>query len=303
MSAGDAEVRSGFVCFVGRPNTGKSTLTNALVGTKVAITSNRPQTTRHTIRGIVHRDDFQIILVDTPGLHRPRTLLGERLNELVKATYSQVDVIGLCIPADEGIGPGDRWIYEQIRAVAPHTTLIVIVTKIDKVSKEKVAAQLMAASELTGGTAEIVPVSATTGEQVDLLTDVLAAQLPPGPAFYPDGELTDEPEEVLMAELIREAALEGVRDELPHSLAVVIDEVEPREGRDDLIDVHAILYVERDSQKGIVIGKGGARLREVGTAARHQIETLLGTKVYLDLRVKIAKNWQRDPKQLGRLGF
>ena len=298
-----SEFRSGFVCFVGRPNTGKSTLTNALVGTKVAITSGRPQTTRHTIRGIVHRPDFQIILVDTPGLHRPRTLLGERLNELVKATYSQVDVIGLCIPADEAIGPGDRWIYEQIRAVAPRTTLTVLVTKIDKVSKEKVAAQLLAVSELTGGTAEIVPVSAITGEQVDLLTGVLAKQLPPGPAFYPDGELTDEPEEVLMAELIREAALEGVRDELPHSLAVVIDEVEQREGRDDLIDVHAILYVERDSQKGIVIGKGGARLREVGTAARHQIETLLGTKVYLDLRVKIAKNWQRDPKQLGRLGF
>jgi GTP-binding protein Era len=303
VSTEDKEFRSGFVCFVGRPNTGKSTLTNALVGAKVAITSNRPQTTRHTIRGIVHREDFQIILVDTPGLHRPRTLLGERLNELVKATYSQVDVIGLCIPADETIGPGDRWIYEQIRAVAPRTTLIVLVTKIDKVSKEKVAAQLMAVNEFTGGTAEIVPVSATTGEQIDLLADVLAAQLPPGPAFYPDGELTDEPEEVLMAELIREAALEGVRDELPHSLAVVIDEVEPREGRDDLIDVHAILYVERDSQKGIVIGKGGARLREVGTAARQQIETLLGTKVYLDLRVKIAKNWQRDPKQLGRLGF
>jgi GTPase len=298
-----SEFRSGFVCFVGRPNTGKSTLTNALVGTKVAITSNRPQTTRHTIRGIVHRPEFQIILVDTPGLHRPRTLLGERLNELVKATYSQVDVIGLCIPADETIGPGDRWIYEQIRAVAPRTTFMVVVTKIDKVSKEKVAAQLLAVSELTGGTADIVPVSATSGEQVDVLTNVLAAQLPPGPAFYPDGELTDEPEEVLMAELIREAALEGVRDELPHSLAVVIDEVEQREGRDDLIDVHAILYVERDSQKGIVIGKGGVRLREVGTAARLQIETLLGTKVYLDLRVKIAKNWQRDPKQLGRLGF
>ncbi|BBZ29346.1 GTPase Era [Mycolicibacterium madagascariense] len=297
------EFRSGFVCFVGRPNTGKSTLTNALVGAKVAITSNRPQTTRHTIRGIVHREDVQIILVDTPGLHRPRTLLGERLNELVKATYSEVDVIGLCIPADEAIGPGDRWIYEQIRAVAPRTTLVVVVTKTDKVSKEKVAAQLMAVDQLTGGSAEIVPVSAATGEQVALLTDVLAAQLPPGPAFYPDGELTDEPEEVLMAELIREAALEGVRDELPHSLAVVIDEVEPREGREDLIDVHAILYVERDSQKGIVIGKGGARLREVGTAARQQIETLLGTKVYLDLRVKIAKNWQRDPKQLGRLGF
>ena len=226
------EFRSGFVCFVGRPNTGKSTLTNALVGSKVAITSNRPQTTRHTIRGIVHREEFQIVLVDTPGLHRPRTLLGKRLNELVRATYSEVDVIGLCIPADETIGPGDRWIYEQIRAVAPRTTLVVIVTKIDKVTKEKVAEQLIAVHELVGDTAaEIVPVSATKGEQVDVLIDVLAAQLPPGPAFYPDGELTDEPEEVLMAELIREAALEGVRDELPHSLAVVIEEIEPREGR------------------------------------------------------------------------
>jgi GTP-binding protein Era len=298
-----SEFRSGFVCFVGRPNTGKSTLTNALVGAKVAITSNRPQTTRHTIRGIVHREDFQIVLVDTPGLHRPRTLLGKRLNELVRNTYSEVDVIGLCIPADESIGPGDRWIYEQIRAVAPRTTLVAIVTKIDRVPKERLAAQLMAVSELVGQDTEIVPVSATTGEQVDVLIGVLVDQLPPGPAFYPEGELTDEPEEVLMAELIREAALEGVRDELPHSLAVVIEEVSPREGRDDLIDVHAILFVERDSQKGIVIGKGGARLREVGTAARTQIEKLLGTKVYLDLRVKIAKNWQRDPKQLGRLGF
>ena len=302
------EFRSGFVCFVGRPNTGKSTLTNALVGSKVAITSNRPQTTRHTIRGIVHREEFQIVLVDTPGLHRPRTLLGKRLNELVRATYSEVDVIGLCIPADETIGPGDRWIYEQIRAVAPRTTLVVIVTKIDKVTKQKVAEQLIAVHELVGDTAaEIVPVSATKGEQVDVLIDVLAAQLPPGPAFYPDGELTDEPEAVLMAELIREAALEGVHDELPHSLAVVIEEIEPREGRSaeqgDLIDVRAVLYVERDSQKGIVIGKGGARLKHVGTAARTQIEKLLGTKVYLDLRVKIAKNWQRDPKQLGRLGF
>jgi GTP-binding protein Era len=298
-----SEFRSGFVCFVGRPNTGKSTLTNALVGTKVAITSSRPQTTRHTIRGIVHREEFQIILVDTPGLHRPRTLLGQRLNDLVKDTYSEVDVIGLTIPADEKIGPGDRWIHEQIRTVAPNTTLMVVVTKIDRVPKDRLAAQLMAVSELVGPDSEIVPVSATVGENLDVLIDVLAAQLPEGPAFYPDGELTDEPEEVLMAELIREAALEGVRDELPHSLAVVIEEVEPREGRDDLIDVHAILFVERDSQKGIVIGKGGARLREVGTAARTQIEKLLGTKVYLDLRVKIAKNWQRDPKQLGRLGF
>ncbi len=302
----ETEFRSGFVCFVGRPNTGKSTLTNELVGAKVAITSNRPQTTRHTIRGIVHRENFQIILVDTPGLHRPRTLLGQRLNDLVKDTYSEVDIIGLCIPADEKIGPGDSWIYEQIRTIAPKTTLMVVVTKIDKVSRDRVAAQLLAVSELAGPDTEIVPVSATTGENLDVLTDVLAARLPPGPAFYPDGELTDEPEEVLMAELIREAALEGVRDELPHSLAVVIEEVSPREGRDDLnplVDVRANLYVERDSQKGIVIGKGGARLREVGTAARTQIEKLLGTKVYLDLRVKIAKNWQRDPKQLGRLGF
>lgn len=297
-----SEFRSGFVCFVGRPNTGKSTLTNALVGSKVAITSNRPQTTRHTIRGIVHRDDFQIILVDTPGLHRPRTLLGKRLNDLVRDTYSQVDVIGLCIPADEAIGPGDRWIIEQIREIAPKTRLVVVVTKIDKTSRDKVAAQLVAVDELAPE-AEIVPVSAISGEQVDVLTGVLAAALPVGPAFYPDGELTDEPEETLMAEFIREAALEGVRDELPHSLAVVIDEVRSRDDRDDLIEVYAVLYVERDSQKGIVIGKGGARLRQVGTSARTQIEKLLGTKVFLDLRVKVAKNWQRDPKQLGRLGF
>ncbi len=296
------ELHSGFVCFVGRPNTGKSTLTNALVGAKVAITSNRPQTTRHTIRGIVHRDDFQIILVDTPGLHRPRTLLGKRLNELVKDTYSEVDVIGLCIPTDEAIGPGDRWIIEQIRVVAPRTKLVVVVTKIDKTTRDKVAAQLVAVGELAPE-AEIVPVSAISGEQVDVLINVLAAALPVGPAFYPDGELTDEPEETLMAEFIREAALEGVRDELPHSLAVVIEEVRPRDDREDLIEVYALLYVERDSQKGIVIGRGGARLREVGTAARTQIEKLLGTKVFLDLRVKVAKNWQRDPKQLGRLGL
>lgn len=305
VTGSDSEFHSGFVCFVGRPNTGKSTLTNALVGQKVAITSNRPQTTRHTIRGIVHRDDFQIILVDTPGLHRPRTLLGKRLNELVKQTYSEVDVIGLCIPADEAIGPGDRWIIEQIRAVAPRTKLIVVVTKTDKTTRDKIAAQLVAVGELAPE-AEIVPVSAVSGEQVDLLIDVLAAALPVGPAFYPDGELTDEPEETLMAEFIREAALEGVRDELPHSLAVVIEEVRTRPGsgdKADLIEVYALLYVERDSQKGIVIGRGGARLREVGTAARTQIEKLLGTKVFLDLRVKVAKNWQRDPKQLGRLGF
>jgi GTPase len=303
----DNEFRSGFVCFVGRPNTGKSTLTNALVGEKIAITSSRPQTTRHTIRGIVHRDFAQLILVDTPGLHRPRTLLGQRLNDLVRDTYSEVDVICLCIPADEKVGPGDRWILEQVRQMAPKTKLVGIVTKIDKMSKEGVAAQLLAVSKLLGPQAEVIPVSAVSGEQVELLVKVLAGLMEPGPAFYPDGELTDEPEETLMAELIREAALEGLGDELPHSLAVVIEEVREREGRTEkqgeMLDVHALLYVERPSQKGIVIGKGGARLREVGTAARKQIEKLLGVKIVLELHVKVAKDWQRDPKQLGRLGF
>ena len=303
----DPEFRSGFVCFVGRPNTGKSTLTNALVGSKIAITSSRPQTTRHTIRGIVHREHAQLILVDTPGLHRPRTLLGQRLNDLVRDTYSEVDVIGLCIPADEAVGPGDRWILEQVRQVAPRTKLIGIVTKIDKVGKDQLLAQLLAVSKLLGPDVEVVPVSASSGEQVEVLVDVLAAHMEEGPAFYPDGELTDEPEETLMAELIREAALEGLGDELPHSLAVVIEEVIPREGRTEkqgeLLDVHALLYVERPSQKGIVIGKGGTRLREVGTKARTQIEKLLGVKIYLELHVKVAKDWQRDPKQLGRLGF
>ncbi|MYR05097.1 GTPase Era [Gordonia sp. SID5947] len=307
------EFRSGFVCFVGRPNTGKSTLTNALVGEKIAITSNRPQTTRHTIRGIVNRDDAQLILVDTPGLHRPRTLLGQRLNDLVRDTYSEVDVIGVCVPADEAIGPGDRWIVSQVRQMAPRTTVLGVVTKIDRVTRDRVAAQLVALSELLGPTSEVVPVSARSGAQLDILTDVLVSQMEPGPAFYPDGELTDEPEEVLMAEFIREAALEGVRDELPHSLAVVIEEIIPREdgtqenGEEadgpSMVDVHAILYVERDSQKGIIIGHRGARLKEVGTVARQQIEKLLGTRVYLDLHVKVAKDWQRDPKQLGRMGF
>ncbi|MFW0787805.1 GTPase Era [Gordonia sp. CPCC 206044] len=310
--------RSGFVCFVGRPNTGKSTLTNALVGEKIAITSNRPQTTRHTIRGIVNRDDAQLILVDTPGLHRPRTLLGQRLNDLVRDTYAEVDVVGVCVPADEPIGPGDRWIVTQVRQMAPKTTVLGVVTKIDKVTPDKVAAQLVALSELLGPSSEVVPVSAKSGRQLDVLTDVLVSLMEPGPAFYPDGELTDEPEEVLMAEFIREAALEGVRDELPHSLAVVIEEVIPRGSDADsddaysddntvaapsMVDVHAILYVERDSQKGIIIGHRGSRLKEVGTVARAQIEKLLGTKVYLDLHVKVAKDWQRDPKQLGRMGF
>ncbi|MBD3779644.1 MAG: GTPase Era [Micrococcales bacterium] len=297
--------RSGFACLVGRPNAGKSTLTNALVGQKVAITSGRPQTTRHTIRGIVHRPDAQLVLVDTPGLHRPRTLLGERLNDLVRDTLTEVDVVGFCLPSDQKVGPGDRFIAEQLAALGRRTPVVAIATKADLVGKQRLAEHLLAVSAL-GDWADVVPVSAESGYQVDVVEQVLIGHLPEGPALYPEGELTDEPEAVMVAELVREAALEGVRDELPHSLAVVVEEIVPREvaaGEPPLLDVRVHLFVERDSQKAIVIGRGGARLREVGTRARRGIEALLGSRVYLDLHVKVAKDWQRDPKQLGRLGF
>ncbi|HEX9031446.1 MAG TPA: GTPase Era [Streptosporangiaceae bacterium] len=292
---------AGFACFAGRPNVGKSTLMNALVGTKIAITSSRPQTTRRVIRGIVRRPDAELIIIDTPGLHRPRTLLGERLDSLVRSTLTEVDVVGLCIPAADRIGPGDKYLAGEL-AGAKGAPVVAIVTKTDQASKEQVARQLSAVAGL-GDWADIVPVSAVTGFQLDVLTDVLIGHLPPGRPLYPDGELTDEPEQQLVAELIREAILEGVRDELPHSIAVVVDEMGPREGRDDLIDVHAVMYVERPSQKAIVIGAKGARLKEVGSRARRQIEALLGSRVYLDLRIKVAKDWQRDPRQLRRLGF
>jgi len=275
---------------------------NALVGTKVAITSSRPQTTRRAIRGIVHRPDAQLIIVDTPGLHRPRTLLGERLDSLVRSTLTEVDVIGFCVPAGERIGPGDSYLAKELAGLAAKTPVVAIVTKTDRVSQAEVAGQLTAVAGL-GDWADIVPVSAVTGFQLDVLADVLVSHLPAGRPLYPDGELTDEPEQQLVAELIREAILEGVRDELPHSIAVLVEEMGPREGRPDLIDVYAVMYVERPSQKAIVIGAKGARLKEVGSRARQQIEALLGTKVYLDLRIKVAKDWQRDPKQLRRLGF
>ena len=290
---------SGFGCFLGRPNTGKSTLINALVGTKVAITSDRPQTTRHTIRGIVSRPDAQLVMVDTPGFHRPRTLLGQRLNDLVRATVSEVDVVALCIPATDKVGPGDRFIAEQLRAIAATTPVIAVVTKCDIAGKDVVGERLLEVADL-GDWAEIVPVSAVDGYQVDLLADLLIARLPEGPQMYAADELTDSPETVMVAELVREAALAGVREELPHSIAVVVEELVRGEQR---IDIHAVMYVERESQKGIVIGTGGERLKSVGTVARHQIEALLGAKVYLDLRVKVAKDWQRDPKQLNKLGF
>jgi len=309
--SGDA-FRAGFACFVGRPNSGKSTLANAIMGTKIAITSSRPQTTRHVVRGVLHRENSQLVLVDTPGLHKPKTLLGERLNDLVRATWSEVDVIGLCIPADEAVGRGDRLIADEIAELK--AAVVAVVTKTDLVSRAGLAEQLMAVSRLgnfAGGDqrnifADVVPVSAVSGDQLGVLIDVMTGHLPPSPRLYPDDMITDEPEQVMVAELIREAALEGVREELPHSIAVVVEEMLPAEGRspsDPLTKIYADIYVERQSQKAIVIGSGGSRLRDVGTRARQEIEALLGTRVYLDLHVRIAKDWQRDPKQLRRLGF
>lgn len=301
--------RAGFVAFVGRPNAGKSTLTNALVGEKIVITSSRPQTTRRVVRGIVHRPDAQVVVLDTPGLHRPRTLLGERLNAEVRAAWSQVDVVGFCVPADEKVGPGDRFIVKEL-ATLRGVAKVAVVTKTDRVARDRVAEALVAVSDLGRDEgvdwAQVVPVSAVAGDQVELLAGLLGQLMPESPPLYLDGERSDEPEQVLIAELIREAALEGVRDELPHSIAVVVEEMIPREGRPvdrPLMDVHAFLFVERDSQKSIVIGPKGARLRDIGATARRQIEVVLGMQVYLDLHVTVAKDWQRDPRQLRKLGF
>ncbi len=294
---GDLPFRAGFCCFVGRPNTGKSTLMNVLVGTKIAITSAKPQTTRRAVRGFVNRPHAQLVLVDTPGLHRPRTLLGERLNDVVRTTLSDVDVIGFCVPADERIGPGDRFIAAELAAL--RAPVVAIVTKSDIASREQVAAALLAVAEL-GDFADVVPVSAAADVQVDLLADLLIAQLPEGPPLYPGDLATDEPTQTRVAELIREAALDGVRDELPHSIAVTVEEMHERPG---LTKIFATLHLERPSQKGIVIGARGARLKAIGTAARAQIETLLGARVHLDLHVAVMGEWQRDPKMLDRLGF
>ncbi len=302
--------RSGFVCLVGRPNAGKSTLANALVGQKIAIASDKPQTTRHVVRGIITRPDGQLVLIDTPGLHRPRTLLGERLNDVVRETWSEVDVIAVCLPSDQRVGPGDTYLVEQIAHLRSRPALVALATKSDLVGGERLARHLLdiqGLEEKLGITwAHIVPVSALTGAQVDEVADVLIGLLPPGPHYYPDEEFTDEPEEQLVAELIREAVLGEVRDELPHSIAVVVDEMHMRPDRPEdrpLLDIWASMIVERDSQKGIVIGHRGERLRDVGTRARQQISHLLGVPVHLDLQVKVLKDWQRDPKYLNRLGF
>ena len=299
---------AGFACLVGRPNAGKSTLTNALVGEKVAITSSKPQTTRHTIRGIRTTPTSQLVLVDTPGLHKPRTLLGERLNDLVRETLLNVDVVGFVLPSDQRVGPGDQFIARELAELqlAKRTPVVAIATKSDLVDRGRLAEHLIAIDQL-GDWAAIVPCSATTGDQVDDVADVLTGYLPASPGqLYPPETITDEPDIVMIAELVREAALEGVRDELPHSLAVVVEEIVPREDRPDdspMVDVRVNVFVERSSQKAIIIGRGGSRLKEVGATARRGIEKLLGQRVYLDLHVKVAKDWQRDPKQLQRLGF
>ena len=301
------DFKAGFACLVGRPNAGKSTLTNTMVGKKVAITSSKPQTTRHTIRGIVTSEVGQLILVDTPGLHKPRTLLGQRLNDMVRETLLEVDVIGFCLPADQRIGPGDGYIARELAELmmARHTPVVALATKSDRVDKQRLAEHLIAIDQL-GEWAAIIPCSAVRGDQVGEVVSLLMSYLPGSPKLYPDGVLTDEPQIIMIAELVREAALEGLDDEMPHSLAVVVDEMLPRPGRPEispLLDVRVNVFVERSSQKAIIIGKGGARLREVGTTARKGIEELLGQRIYLDLHVKVAKDWQRDPKQLQRLGF
>ncbi|MFC3687888.1 GTPase Era [Aquipuribacter hungaricus] len=318
MSGTASPYRSGFACLIGRPNVGKSTLMNALVGEKVAITSDKPQTTRRSIRGVVRRQaadggSAELVMVDTPGVHRPRTLLGERLNDLVRDSIAEVDVVTLCLPSDGPVGPGDRRLAEQVVEQVGsrrRTSVVVAVTRTDLGRGADVPERLVQAQRLADqvglDVAHFVPTSGTRGDGVDVLADVLVSLLPEGPPLFPLEQVHDVPVDVLIAELVREAALDGVRDELPHSLAVVTEEVVPREDRPEtrpLTDVRVLVYVERDSQKAIVIGKGGERLKHVGTRARRGIEGALGVPVHLDLRVKVAKDWQRDPKQLRRLGF
>ncbi|KUG51506.1 GTPase Era [Serinicoccus chungangensis] len=299
--------RAGFVSLVGRPNAGKSTLTNALVGSKVAITSSKPQTTRHAIRGIRTTEESQLVLVDTPGLHRPRSLLGQRLNDLVRETLLSVDVIGFCLPSDQRVGPGDTFIARDLADLhrARRVPVVAIATKSDAVTRDRLAEHLVAIDGL-GEWDAIIPCSATRGDQVEEVAELLSSYLPESPQLYPADQITDESTLVQIAELVREAALEGVRDELPHSLAVQVEEIVPRPDRPEdspLSDVRVNVFVERPSQKAIIIGRGGSRLRDVGTEARRGIEELMGHRVHLDLHVKVAKDWQRDPKALDRLGF
>ena len=301
-----SDFRSGFVAIVGRPNTGKSTLINALVGSKIAITSHHPNTTRHAIRGIVNHSDFQAVIVDTPGLHKPKTLLGERLNAVVAESLEDVDIVMMCLPADETSGTGDSFIAAQI-AKAGKAKKFALVTKTDTVAKKKVAERLLAVNELAVGFTwdEIIPLSATTHDQVDLLSELIGKNLPAGPAFYPTDINSDQEITQLICEFIRESAMRDAREELPHSIMVTIDEMSEREekGSRPFFDIHATIHVERDSQTGIILGHKGERLKEIGTRARVDIEQALNARIFLGLHVKVSKEWQRDPKLLEKLGF
>jgi GTP-binding protein Era len=294
---------AGFVAIVGRPNVGKSTLINALVGEKIAITSHHPNTTRNPIRGIISRPDFQMIVVDTPGVHKPKTLLGARLNEMVTENLESVDAAVLCLPADEAIGAGDEFIA---RSIASQRNIYLAITKIDRVKPEVLMAHLQNVADFANKLGitpkEIVPISAKHDQQMDLLLELLAKALPESPSLYPEDITTDQAVEMTITELIREVAIEDLYEELPHSVVISIDEMSMREGK-NFYDIHATLHVERDSQKAIIIGPQGSRLKAIGTRARGNIETFLGAKIYLGLHVKVSKEWQRDPKLLARLGF
>jgi GTP-binding protein Era len=300
------DFHSGFVAIVGRPNVGKSTLINALVGSKIAITSHHPNTTRSAIRGIVHGDNFQAVLVDTPGVHKPKTLLGQRLNAVVDHSMDSVDVVILCIPADETSGAGDIFIAQEI-AKHPRAKKFAVVTKTDLLSKEKLALRLTGIMALAQGFVwdEIIPVSAAIHDQIDLLNTLIGANLPVGPAYYPEGTTSDQAIEQLICEFIREAALQDVREELPHSIVVTIDEFGEREekGSRPFYDVHATIHVERDTQRAILLGHQGSRLKEIGIRARADIERALVAKIFLGLHIKVSKEWQRDARMLDKLGF
>ena len=298
-----SDFKAGFIAIVGRPNTGKSTLVNALVGTKIVITSHHPNTTRNPIRGIINRDTFQMIVVDTPGMHKPKTALGTRLNSMVNENIDATDAVVLCLPANEDIGAGDEYIAKQIKG---RQEVFLVVTKVDTVSKSELAAKLVSVTEFAKKVgqekAEIIPISAKNLEQTDLLLDLLAKKLPLSPALYPTDINTDQIQELMFADLIREAAIEELYEELPHSVMVTIEEMGERDNG-KIFDISATLHVERDSQKGIIIGPQGIKLKSIGSIARKSIENIVGLQVFLQIHVKVSKEWQKDPKLLSKLGF